>query len=252
LAIAAAAGLSGSARSEAYGYSSNSEFYAGALATHSVGSTAHTEAWSSGVGEFRDAALGAGNEAFAYVATNATDAEFANFVGGNVDIQSGFQGAQWIGAGVMGGGFPEDGTDGTDHWGTITTTFHYSPWDGQHDGKYLVLGLFDGDLQGFAGANDQWTLTVNAAGANYYNSWDSSTHDFADLFADNLLNLGQQESSWSGWSVDVQFSWNTADAASNFQGSFALGFSAVPEPSSALLLGLGCSLFVLRRSRRQI
>jgi hypothetical protein len=250
LATSTASGSSGYSQAQAYGSHQSFEFSAGVLVGHSVGSTAVTEAWSSGDGMFRDAALGLGKEGFAYAVTNASNQDYENLIAGNASLESGFQGAQWIGAGVMGGGFPQDGTDGDFHSGQISTTFSYYPWDGQHDGKYLVLGLFDGELQGFAGVDDQWTLTVNASGAGFGSSWDSTTHNFADLFADNMLNLGQQADAWSGSSVDINFSWDTRDAGSQFNGSFALGFSAVPEPSSALLLGLGLGLCALRRGRR--
>jgi hypothetical protein len=105
----------------------------------------------------------------------------------------------------------------------------------------------DGEFSGFNGSDDLWSLSVTSSGSAYHNTWDSSMLSFTDLFSDRVINLGVFG---YGSSLDVTFQWRTNDAASSFNGKFAAGFSAVPEPSSALyVIGVGLAIMGIRRRR---
>jgi hypothetical protein len=208
-------------------------------------------------GTIRSSSLGAGKESYLFATTNASDADVSSFLTGNSAVETAFMsnaglgtvGAEMIGLGSFGGAFAGDGIAGVLHSGSLSTSLQWTGSDFSDDGKILYLGLFNGHMSDV----DTWSLTVNSNGSGFSQTWTESTDNFASLFQDNALNLGTYN--FNGWqNVDVYLNWSTDKVGGMFGADFAVGFSAVPEPSTIVmwcvagLVGIGV---VRRRHSKQ-
>lgn len=127
----------------------------------------------------------------------------------------------WIGAVESSEGNYEWG-DGTDFWSGGTS-------GGAVGGNYTNFGSYDGFGPG-------GPITVNEP--------DNFTDPFLSPAGQDRIGISTE--GWGG-SGTAAGEWNDIDSGNTL--AFVVEFDVVPEPSSTLLLGLGCAVFLFQRRK---
>lgn len=157
-----------------------------------------------------------------------------------------------------------DGTVGTSDiditWQSAGATDHYASWDGRGEAAQLdvhnvswtfatsantavILESFDLDEWNGGGTMDiDWTVTGSVSGALGSGNWTRSTGG-RDTIAPSITGA-------AGESLTLTFALNGGTASYVAVDNLVLDqISAVPEPTSAALLGLGLGAMAMRRRR---
>ncbi|MET0321077.1 MAG: PEP-CTERM sorting domain-containing protein [Duganella sp.] len=149
------------------------------------------------------------------------------------------QGARvhWMGAGALGAVAADTGL-------TATTGADYGVRTSGD--QRLLLGLFGGQSVGTTAAGVDFSVINN--GVTVYTRYVNGD-ELTAFFSDRLLDLGVFAGGWQD--IAITAAWSIGGAGS-YGFHYALGVSAVPEPSTwmALLLGLGTLALVARRRQQ--